>query len=116
MSTPKKESAKTSAKSPAKKPASKKTAAAQAEEKETKVTKAAPAARKPASKPAAKKPVAKPVEEVSTVPVVDEPDDFDIMMGLAPAPEVQPEEEDTSSKANKETKSREKRKIVRAHV
>ena len=123
MSTPKKESAKTPAKSAAKpaakKPASKKPAADKAEEKVTKATKPAqtaakpaPAAKKAAAKPepkkaAPKKPAVKPVEEV---PAVKEPDDFDIMMGLAPAPVVQPvEEEEAPAKAGKESKSREKR-------
>ncbi|MBR5878533.1 MAG: sigma-70 family RNA polymerase sigma factor, partial [Akkermansia sp.] len=97
--------------------ASKKPAADKAEEKVTKSTqpaeKAAPAAKKPAAKPAAKKavakkPAAKPVEEVA--PAVKEPDDFEIMMGLAPEPVAVQEEEESAK--TKESKPREKRSKV----
>ena len=96
MSTPKKDSAKAPAKSatkksaPAKKPAAAKEKAVKpeaAEEKKTKVAKApAPKAeKKPAKKAAPKVEKKEPAPE--PVAALNEPDDFDIMMGLAPTPE-----------------------------
>lgn len=123
MSTPKKDSAKAPAKAKPK-TAAKKAAApkekpvkveAQAASAAKKTTKSAPKAEK---KPAAKvTPAPKPEKKVAPVeepvaPAVHEPDDFEIMMGLAPAPapvvETEPEAEESKPKA-KETKSREKK-------
>ncbi|MBQ5665453.1 MAG: hypothetical protein IIV41_06255 [Akkermansia sp.] len=98
MSTPKKDSAKKTAKA---KPAAKKAPAAK--EKSA----------KPAAPKAAKKTVAREEPELSAMEVAHEPDDFDIMMGFAPAPEPEVEtevdaEEESKSKS-KEGKSREKK-------
>ena len=117
MSTPKKESAKTpakpAAKPAAKKPAAKKTVAAKAEKAEEKEPKvAAPAAKAAPKKPAARKSAAKPAKEPEMEPVaepaVKEPDDFDIMMGLAPEPAARPAEPAEEQPA-RESRSREKR-------
>ena len=101
MSTPKKDSAKAPAKAkPAAKPAAKKAPAAKEKavkpaKAEEKVAPAAKKATKPAPK-AEKKPAVKPVEPAVEMEAPQEepapkgPDMFEVMMGLAPAPEEAP--------------------------